>query len=75
MLCKELTNGWRLRSSLPRVCPVGVLVVGMRQRHFDGTRFKLRKMPENAQRPTCWLHSVLGGRLLLVLLRIRIFFL
>jgi hypothetical protein len=34
------------------LCPVGVLVGGMRGRHFDGTNFKPRKLPENAATPT-----------------------
>ena len=65
-------NGWRLRSAPEAepsgVCPFGVLVIstgsirrgGTRQRRFDGTNFKLRKMPENAQTPTSRVHAVLG---------------
>ena len=37
----EAPNGWRYP-----------LVGGTRQRHFDGTNFKPRKVPENAQTPT-----------------------
>jgi hypothetical protein len=46
------------------------LVGGTRQRHFDGTGFKPRKLPacastagtgENAQNPTSRVHAVLGG--------------
>ncbi len=37
------------------------LVGGTRQHHFDGTNFKPRKMPENAQTPTSRVHAVLGG--------------
>jgi hypothetical protein len=36
------------------------LVGGTRQRRFDGTNFKPRKMPENAQTPTSRVHAVLG---------------
>jgi hypothetical protein len=45
-------------------------VGGTRQRHFDGTNFKPRKLPENAQTPTTMapayfagdrVHAVLGG--------------
>ena len=32
-----------------------------RQRHFDGTNFKPRKLPENAATPTRRVHAVLGG--------------
>jgi len=39
-----------------RYAPSGVLVGETRQRHFDGTNLKLRKVPENA-------HAVLGGQL------------
>ena len=37
------------------------LVGGTRQRHFDGTHFKPRKLPENAQTPISRVHAVLGG--------------
>jgi len=37
------------------------LVGGTRQRHFDGTNFKPRKLPENAQTPTSRVHAVLGA--------------
>ena len=36
------------------------LVGGTRERHFDGTSFKPRKVPENAQTPTSRVHAVLG---------------
>ena len=36
------------------------LVGGTRQRHFDGTNFKPRKLPENAQTPTSRVHAVLA---------------
>jgi len=36
------------------------LVGGMRQRHFDGTNFKPRKLLKNAQTPTSRVHAVLG---------------
>ena len=42
-------NGWRYP-----------LVGGMGQRRFDGTNFKPRKLPENAQTPTCRVHAVLA---------------
>ncbi len=45
-----LPNGWRYP-----------LVGGTRQRHFTGTSFKPRKLPENAQTPTSRVHAVLGG--------------
>jgi hypothetical protein len=35
-------------------------VGGTRQRHFDGTNFKPRNLPENAQTPTRRVHAVLG---------------
>jgi len=35
-------------------------VGGTRQRHFDGTSFKLRKLPENAATPTRRVHAVLA---------------
>jgi hypothetical protein len=47
---EELPNGWRYP-----------LVGGTRQRHVDGTNFKLRKLLENAQTPTSRVHAVLGG--------------
>jgi hypothetical protein len=34
---------------------------GMRQRRFDGTNSKPRKLLENAQTPTRRVHAVLGG--------------
>src|SRR6266508_237534 len=37
------------------------LVGGTRERHFDGTNFKPRKLPENAQTPTSRVHAMLGG--------------
>jgi len=37
------------------------LVGGTRQRHFDGTSFKPRKLPENAATPTSRVHAVLGN--------------
>jgi len=37
------------------------LVGGTRQRRFDGTSFKPRKLPENAQTPTSRVHALLGG--------------
>jgi len=43
-------NGWRYP-----------LVGEMRQRRFDGTDFKLRKVLENAQSPTSRVHAVLGN--------------
>jgi len=46
----EPPNGWRYP-----------LVGGTRQRHFDGTNLKPRKLPENAQTPTSRVHAVLGG--------------
>jgi hypothetical protein len=36
-------------------------VGGTRQRRFDGTNFKPRKLLENAQTPTRRVHAVLGG--------------
>jgi hypothetical protein len=36
-------------------------VGGTRQRHFAGTSFEPRKLPENAQTPTRRVHAVLGG--------------
>src|SRR5512139_1112468 len=35
-------------------------VGGTRLRRFGGTIFKPRKLPENAQTPTRWVHTVLG---------------
>jgi hypothetical protein len=35
------------------------LVGGTRERHFDGTNFKPRKLPETAPVPTCWVHALL----------------
>jgi len=49
MLCKELPNDLRYP-----------LVGGTRQRHFDGTHFKPRKMLKNAATPTSRVHAVLG---------------
>ncbi len=37
------------------------LVGGTRERHFDGTSYKPRKLLENAQTPTSRVHAVLGG--------------
>jgi len=46
---------------LPRMLSAGYpLVGGTRQRHFDGTNLKPRKVPENAQTPTSRVHAVLG---------------
>jgi hypothetical protein len=36
------------------------LVGGTRERHFTGTNFKPRKVPENAQTPTSRVHAVLA---------------
>ena len=36
-------------------------VGGMRERHFAGTSFQPRKLPENAATPTRRVHAVLGG--------------
>ena len=36
-------------------------VGGRRQRHFAGTNFKPRNLPENAQTPTRRVHAVLGA--------------
>jgi len=35
-------------------------VGGTRERRFDGTSFKPRKLPENAQTPTRRVHAVLA---------------
>jgi hypothetical protein len=40
------------------------LVGGTRERHFDGTNSKPRKLPENAQTPTSRVHALLGGKAL-----------
>jgi hypothetical protein len=37
------------------------LVGGARQRHFDGTNFKPRKLLKNAPTPTSRVHAVLGS--------------
>ena len=34
---------------------------GTRQRHFDGTNLKPKKLPENAQTPTSRVHALLGN--------------
>ena len=47
------SNGWRYP-----------LVGGTRERHFDGTSFKPRKLPENAPTPTSRVHALLGGNVL-----------
>jgi len=47
---EQRANGWRYP-----------LVGGTRQRHFDGTNSKPRKLPENAATPTSRVHAVLGG--------------
>jgi len=58
----ERANGWRYP-----------LVGEMRQRHFDGTSFKPRKLLENAATPTTMapalfagdrVHALLGGELI-----------
>ena len=46
----ELPNGWRYP-----------LVGGTRERHFDGTNFKRRKLPENVVTPTSRVHALLGS--------------
>src|SRR6266508_3947496 len=55
---RRRTNGWRYP-----------LVGGTRQRHFAGTHFKPRKLPENATSPTSRVHAVLGRfcKILLIL--------
>jgi hypothetical protein len=50
LFCMEQPNGSRYP-----------LVGGTRERHFDGTNLKPRKLPENAQTPTSRVHAVLGG--------------
>jgi len=60
-------NGWRYP-----------LVGGTRQRHFDGTNFKPRKLLENAQTPTSRVHAVLarfssGANSLLLLFAFQMF--
>jgi hypothetical protein len=50
MVFNKVPNGLRY----PRVG-------GTRGRRFDGTRFKPRKLPKNAQTPTRRVHAVLGG--------------
>ena len=47
-------------------------VGGTRSRHFDGTNFKPRKLPENAATPTRRVHAVLGGLLHKKILVMRI---
>ena len=42
------------------------LVGGTRQRHFDGTNLKPRKLLKNAQTPTSRVHAVLGSVLSLL---------
>ena len=37
------------------------LVGGTRQRLLNGTNYKPRKLPENAQTPTSRVHALLGG--------------
>jgi len=37
------------------------LVGGTRERHFIGTHFKPRKLPENAPTPISRVHAVLGA--------------
>jgi len=47
-----------------RLPPNGVRyprVGGTRQRHFAGTSFQPRNLPENAQTPTRRVHAVLAG--------------
>jgi len=39
----------------------GVLVGGMRKRHFDGTNFKPRKLLENAPTPTRRVQALLAA--------------
>ena len=44
-----------------RYAPSGVLVGGMRERHFGGINFKPRKLPENAARTPSRVHALLGA--------------
>src|SRR6266540_6683332 len=46
---RRRTNGWRYP-----------LVGGTRQRHFAGTHFRPRKLPETAATPTSRVHAVLA---------------
>jgi hypothetical protein len=46
----EAPNGWRYRR-----------LGGLRERHFDGTNSKLRKVLENAQTPRRRVHAVLAA--------------
>jgi len=46
----ERPNGWRYP-----------LVGGTRERRFDGTNLKPRKLPENAPTPTSRVHAVLAS--------------
>jgi len=50
LFLKERANGLRYR-----------LVGGRRERHFDGIRSKLRKLPENAQTPTTMAPAYFAG--------------
>jgi len=55
-LCLEILrlanqDHWEKTPNGERYAPSGVLVGGGRQRHFDGTIFKLRNMPKNAATP------------------------
>ena len=50
--------------TISKSLPNGVrdpLVGGRRERRFDGTSFKPRKLLENAQTPTSRVHAVLGS--------------